>query len=436
MNRAGTIAVLVGVILLGDLVGLATIEPAPTTDVAAPTPDQTPAHDAPKETLDQQLQRVRGHVEAIRGLQFASDPLVRQASREALREDVEAQVSEYTPEQAGLDQDVLVALGQLAAGVDLRALLVTAYGEQVAGYYDPETKELVVGTDDPTIRLGRLDEVTLAHELGHALVDARVGLPDLAGFEDGQQDALLASQALVEGDATLLMNLYVERAMSPIDALLLAREALALTDTLASLEALPYVIRRTLEFPYLDGAAFVQSRHERGGWAAVDALYVDPPTTTLEILDPGRYGEVVPTTPSAPGRPGDAWTLERTLAVGALDLDMLFAAPGDDLSRAMPNGRALALAWTGGALTQWSTDVGDGVAVAMHVRHDPGVAMCDAMQTWYLAAFPSAVSEPTGAPVELAVMGEAQAAVIDCDADEVRVGIAPSIDEANRAIGN
>src|SRR4029450_2113478 len=42
-----------------------------------------------------------------------------------------------------------------------------------------------------------------------------------------------------------------------------------------------------LFFPYVDGLEYVQAAVKRGGWAAVDKLWRDPPESSAEILHGG-----------------------------------------------------------------------------------------------------------------------------------------------------
>ncbi len=445
MIRSGVVAGLAALVLVGDVVGLAVVGQRADGPTAASPSADAPSGDPTRaeESLEEQLARVLDHVEQLRGLTFPQPPAVRYATRAELGSEVAEQIEEYTVEDADLDQRLLVALGQLEVGIDLRELLITAYSEQVGGYYDPETAELVVGTNgDAGARVSRLDEVTLAHELAHSLVDAVVGLPDLEAAgepTDGVVDAdgVAALAALVEGDATALMNQYAEVAMSPIDGILLMQETLEMLEELAeALSRLPASLQRGLEFPYVEGEGFVRALLDRGGWSAVDAAYAAPPRTTLEVLDPDRYGTFEPRPPAPFGTPGEAWgEPDRTATFGAYDLLLLLQLPGNDPLAAIDGARRLAVAWEGGLVRQWSD--GAATAVAIHLAHDPATDLCKAVMSWYLGAFPGArsVPEAEASGLDLAVDGEQQDAVVACDDDGIRVGIAPDVATAERAIG-
>src|SRR5207248_2630345 len=82
---------------------------------------------------------------------------------------------EMPPAEMNGIQASYAALGLIPDTLNLHDLLVALYTEQVAGYYDPETKTFYVvqGTSRETLR------PVLAHELVHALQDQHVNLDSL-----------------------------------------------------------------------------------------------------------------------------------------------------------------------------------------------------------------------------------------------------------------
>jgi hypothetical protein len=421
-RAAGAIVVAAAVIaVLGGLVVVDRWETA-SGPPAEPTPSPAPA-----ETLAQQLERVRRIVAEVRELEFETPPEVTVVDPDELADRVSVEATAYTVEEADLDRRILELLGAIPEGTDLRGLLVTALSEQVAGFYDPETEELVVGAEDPTSRVGRIEEVTLAHELQHALADQRLGLPDL---DDGDDDAVLARLALVEGDATVTMQAYVAAGFSPVDRLLVARESAELLARLDELTELPPYLERSLLFPYEEGASFVATLLEDGGWEAVDRAYADPPTTTAGILFPERYlagAESTLLPVAAPDLP-EPWTQERATTFGAADLLFLFEAPGGDRSRGLGDALALARAWRGGRLDLWTE--GERSAVSIVVATD-GTSLCGAVTTWLDRADPSARTAPATGDTAV-VRGRDRQAVVTCAPDEVRIGISTDAGAAER----
>lgn len=343
---------------------------------------------------------------------------------------VEALIAEeYTPELADADGRILAALGAAPPGVDMATLTRELLAGQVVGFYDPDTGELVV--EQARGELDGTTKVTLAHELGHALVDQVLGLPEASTAETGiaDADASLAAAALVEGDATLLMQRFALANLSIVEQLGMAGEAAG--PEAEALARAPSFVRDQLVFPYLAGLEFVCSLYRDGGWDAVDRAYEDPPTTTAEILFPERYrGDQPAVEVAPPSPPGPDWDETRTDTLGAADLLALFRAPGGDRAAALSNPLERAGAWDGGSLTLWTR--GDESAVGLRlVDRGGGPPLCESVAEWYRASFPDA--EPADAPEARAALdGARQDAVVRCDGDRVTVGIAPDLQAAAR----
>ena len=417
-----TPAIAVAAVLLALTGGAVVIDRSGLLDPAerATPPVAAPTATATVESLDTQLQRVAGIVERIRDLRFDETPNPTYLAPDELAERAAGLLEDYSEEQAHEDAVLLERLGAIPSGTDLRELLSTALGEQVAGYYDPESGELVVGTDVAGGRLGPLDELTLAHELQHALADQALGLPVQQDVPAGDEDAAFAVQSLIEGDATLTMALYAEQALSVIDQARLLAEQGRLASELGNLTTLPHYVQRSLLFPYEEGMAFVSHLESRGGWELVDAAYTRTPSTSLEILQPERYltGATEVADPRDLGSPGTGWAEVDRVGVGAADLLFLFEAPGGDTSQALEGARGAAMGWRGGEALVWERDSSYAVGVALAGE----AGLCDAVTAWYRAAFPRSTFAATGAG--LTADGD-QDAEIRCQAGEVRIGIAP-----------
>lgn len=192
---------------------------------------------------------------------------------------------------------LLSTLGLVPQGYPLREELLEVLREQVMAWYDPESGQLLVAAD-PEAPAWAPDELVLARELDRALVDQHWGLP--LGNDDPQvrerEDLLMARRALAEGDAALLMALFA------LDAAGVASEGRVGADpealdralepgrALASprLDAAAPWLRAQLIDPFVLGMQATSRAYEQGGWAAVDALWQDPPLSTEQLLHPGR----------------------------------------------------------------------------------------------------------------------------------------------------
>lgn len=416
----------------------------PATDPATPvSPSGGVSPQGSGESLAQQLERVATAVADIRGLDFDQVPDPTFLPSDELAERAGGLAEDYSAGDAETDRRILTTLGAIRPSVDLRELLSGTLAEQVAGFYDTETDELVIGrTNRGEGRLGPLDEITLAHELEHALADQALGLPDLGqGDNSGKEDAAFAATALVEGDATLTMTRYASRELSAIDRMqLLANQSDQITG-MEQLEELPHVLRRTLTFPYEEGPRFVSVLFQDGGWEAVNAAYRQPPESTLQVLRPELYRRNQGSGGQPPdlGSPGPAWQRDQSMSLGAADLLFLFEAPGDDTAEALPDPETAATRWRAGEIVLWT----DGSRSAVGVALSGQSGLCDAMRTWYVRAFPEAdvARGSDGERTTTRFDGADQDAALVCsattdanDGQAVSLGIAPDLNAAGAII--
>lgn len=161
---------------------------------------------------------------------------------------------------------------------ELRGTLETG----VVGYYDPEADLLYVrGTS-----LTPFVEVTLVHELVHALQDQHFGLEDLLDIDD--DEAFSGAQALVEGDAEQVAREYLFTLSFEEQSQLLA-EAQSFLGPASEGRGGVDVLDAVLGFPYIHGPEFVAALVEQQGYERVDAAFDDPPRSTEQILHPEAY---------------------------------------------------------------------------------------------------------------------------------------------------
>ena len=285
--------------------------------------------------------RVAKRVETLRGLRFERPVRPRFLDRDEALELVQRiSRSDYPDRERRIDEEGLKLLGLLRPSVDLGEAIDSVDEEQLLGFYDDRSGRLVVIREPGATR--SLLEVTLAHELVHALEDQRFGLDSGEGLPD---DRLLAEAALAEGTATALMVDYAERYLSVGDVL----ELLNLPES----GALPPFLEKLLLFPYLEGEKFVvEFRGESGKWRAIDSIYrFRRPLSAEQILHPRRYAlgerpERVRTPPLAPAL-GSGWQRLTATTLGEYDLRLLFDLVGGTRPAAAAEG------WAGGRYQLW-----------------------------------------------------------------------------------
>jgi hypothetical protein len=371
-------------------------------------------------TPEEQVAEITRLVEDERELEFDEQPEPQFLPADEFDRRVADTVKdEYPAEVADLDSRLLGLLGAIPQGTDLLALQADLLAGQVAGFYDPETGEVVVRLPEGGSSLDANAQITLAHELGHALTDQALGLPDTT--EEGQSDANLARLALVEGDATLLMQRFGLAHVPLTDQIggALSPEMQASQD---DLERQPWFLQQQLLFPYTSGLAYACRLQEDDGWKGIDAAYDELPATTAEVLFE-RDGDAADALDLR--EPGGPWEVARRDTLGAAPLLWLLQAPGGDTDKAVAGAEAAARSWAGDELLL-ATD-GDRSAVGVSLVSDDGPALCAAIDEWYAAAFPGDRAEDGGV---VTVDGDGQAAALRCDGANVAIGIGPDLDTA------
>jgi hypothetical protein len=229
--------------------------------------------------------------EQVRGLEFLYEPELVLVSDEELARRVRQQIEEeLDPADLVIDEALFEVLGLLDPSVDLLQAYTDLYAEQVAGFYDSDTGEMVVSSDTELTALGKM---IVVHELVHALTDQHFGfaavMDDLVEAERYHEAAAL--QALAEGDATYFQIVYFQQ-LSLVEQVAAVDESLA-ADT-SVLDSLPAWFGEDLSFPYDAGFKLVERIVESEGITGVDQAYRLVPATTEQIIHPDVYFALQP----------------------------------------------------------------------------------------------------------------------------------------------
>jgi hypothetical protein len=188
-----------------------------------------------------------------------------------------------TPAQLHAAEITLKRLGLAPADFQYRAQIIRVLTEQVAGYYEPKTGEFHLAD---WIDLDGQRPV-MAHELTHALQDQHFNLRRFEHWPKGNSDSELAAHALIEGDATLAMVLYV--ASNPLRALAFLKSMGTSGMDSKELEKAPRFVRENLLFPYQQGLDWTKTLYKQSGWNGVSQAFTDLPQSTEQILHPDKY---------------------------------------------------------------------------------------------------------------------------------------------------
>jgi hypothetical protein len=319
-----------------------------------PTERREPAADASRAARplsESQIARIARRVERLRDLRFKTPVRPLFLSRSGATRLIQALTrDEYPSRDRLIDEEELKLLGLLEPSDDLRRVIEAVASEEILGFYDDRSKRLVVIREQAGTRA--VAEITLAHELVHALEDQHFTFRARRGLSD---DAALAESALAEGTATQVMIEYAERHLESGALLDLALGGLAGSDT-----KLPPYVEESLLFPYEQGQKFVAAfRDPRGGWRALDKiLRLRHPRSAEQVLHPEKY--------AADERPaglakadldavlGEAWRRVDSTSVGELDLRSLYEIVGGSPAPSAAAG------WNGGRFDLWRRKPVDG----------------------------------------------------------------------------
>ena len=255
------------------------------------TPTTAPPTTVAVGDLNADLNQLVAAAEAVRGLTFFEPPTITIVSTAELADRVKAQIDEdLDPVEMLVFQHLYETLGLLDGSVDLVQAYRDLYAEQVGGFYDDDTGEMVIAGDEV---LTPLSKSIVVHELVHALTDEQYGFASTMNdlVDAGRYEEAAAIQALVEGDATYFQLVYLQGL--PAD-----EQAAAVTESLQTdttvIDTLPAWFAKDLTFAYDSGFGFVTRVISEEGAAGVNQAYTHFPASTEQILHPEKYFSMEP----------------------------------------------------------------------------------------------------------------------------------------------
>jgi hypothetical protein len=254
-------------------------------------------------------------------------------------------------------------LGFLPRDFNLKEYLVKSTGEQIAAYYDDETKTISMLNWVPPDR----QQPILAHELTHALQDQNYDLRkwmkaasktagnDPNSNESGNDDGATARKAVVEGQA---MVVYVDYVLAPMGRNLvdtpdliysMEEPAVKAVQDSQMLHDAPMILREAGSFAYNEGLIFEgELLHKGGKNMAFAGAFARPPRNSHDVLQPQAYlnREKLPPTgvPDMKQLLGAEYDVYDSGGIGQLDVRAYLKQYGE-----RRNADDVSSAWQGGA---------------------------------------------------------------------------------------
>jgi len=269
----------------------------PTVDSSKPENNSpvTPTGKTIEPDIARQMDEIQLQVILERGLKPTENIDRKLYSPDQLSEKITQDfLEDYPAEDARNDALILASFGLLNPDFDLHTFYTDLYSEQVAGFFDTESKEMVVVQGES---FGGVERFVYAHEYTHALQDQNFDIENELNYSDeaceADSERCAAILALIEGDATLTQLQWFLNNASPEDQAELMEMISNETDS-PIFDSAPDFIALGVTFPYEYGYLFVDHLHGKGGWGSVNRAFQHPPLSTEQILHPDRYPDDKP----------------------------------------------------------------------------------------------------------------------------------------------
>lgn len=268
----------------------------------------------------------------------------------------------YTADDARKDARSYFAFGWLPANFDLLNFEINLQTEQVAGYYDNETKQMYIVSNEG---FKGEERVTYSHEFTHILQDQNFDIKNGMKYSDADckndSERCAGIQALLEGDAVISETTWLQQFGT-------AQDRQDIQDfynglKMPVMDSAPVFFKDDLLFPYQQGFEFVQSIFDRGGYAAVNAAFKAPPVDTRQILHPDDYPAVKPvkiTLLDLTTKLGGNWKRIDNGVLGEWDTYLLLIDGVDSKTHLpMATARTAAAGWSGDAYAVYDSGGSD-----------------------------------------------------------------------------
>ena len=295
----------------------AVADPWQAKDAGTVAPETPEAKKKRAETALARVEGIQPKLAKLRGLPF--DHPVPQAyqTTDEFKQFLHREIGRELPaEKSQKLSTAYLHIGLLQKPIDLATAYEATMVTQAAAYYDPAAKKFfMVMVPDSDLLLDTMS----AHELTHGLQDQRF---DLKKYMEPKppldDDAQIAHQFIVEGDATFTMFLYMAAEAAKSDGVqkamlgvlrgqieqfakmdlasysdMMKQQAASFIDadpelkkSMDAIGELPPMVIGPLLDAYMKGALVVLTAYDQGGWPAVDALFKDPPESSEQVLHP------------------------------------------------------------------------------------------------------------------------------------------------------
>jgi len=321
--------------------------------------------------LEEFVDEAVAFIENLRGAPFKEQPVVLALPEEAfvarVEGDLEADFAQE-PELVVRNTTVQRAMGFIEPDQTSDEVLRQFLAAGVLGFYDPETKELVVRQ---TAELDLLTKSTIVHELTHAYDDQHYDLDRPELKDDDFTERSWTFTAVAEGSASHVETRWVETLTAGQQADLAQQEANFGDPSVFLAFDFAYLLLQISV--YVEGEPYVDAIVEIGGYDLLEATFMDLPLTSEEVMEFGSVVDDFSVDVPVPSVEGDvAWEG----VGGQVVLDSLFAGTFSGNEEA-------ATGWGGDAMVFYRDDAESCVRwdIVMDTEADEQ-ELVDALRQW------------------------------------------------------
>ncbi len=243
----------------------------------------------------EEMKNIAQKTSEIRKLEPTSEMAYDLLNSEQISNYLNTKVDEiYTEEFFEKQNKVFKKFGLIPKNYDLKNETLKLLSGQVAAFFEPDSNKMFFSKEWAK----KEDKTVISHEYVHKLQHDNFNLSEaMSEAQSSNEDEAMAIQALIEGDATLVMMLYqfstmfggIEKMPSLSFTQLLPLVEMAMASEFPEVNSAPDYIKFGFLFPYIQGMDFVNHFHSKGGFEEVNKAFKNFPVSTEQILHPEKY---------------------------------------------------------------------------------------------------------------------------------------------------
>lgn len=268
-----------------------TVTMSPTiinTSTSVPTRAPTATEILPELNAEAQatLESIQNQIEQIRGLESTGDLESFNVSQEKLKSVLDELFSgEEFDHFTRVQKSVYTALGLTDPAYDFESHYKNLWGDLYGSVFSPKANMIFL----TGFGIGPIQQNAFAQEFAMSLLEDQYFISGLGAFPTCELtfQECQAFMALIKGDSLLVSERWFNLNLSGEDKQKVLNQVTQ--PFIISNQIPPVFVVQDLLFPNEYGLEFVKVIYGRGGWTAVNDMYLAPPLITEQIMHPEKY---------------------------------------------------------------------------------------------------------------------------------------------------